>query len=445
MEANITIINDLKEFIRASGSCEELRKLFTSSESDFTRQRKLSFERLVLLLLNFFKRSYSVEIAEFFTLISHQDQLATKSAFCQQRMKINEIFFICLNEILVKSFYREHASEVKKWQGLRVIAVDGTTIGLFHQLDVIHYFGAHRNQNKKKKISPMAKAVSAFDVLNQITLKAELYPFHAAEAKVAQQWLPYYDPDMLLIYDRGFVGFNHMFLHQSKESPQPFLIRVPVRFTHEIRAFVESGSLDAMVSFRAGKHSSDLLLRQGFIVPPESTLDIRLIRVLLPDGTIEILATNLFDTQKYPQTVFKDLYFMRWGIETNFEAVKNKLQLESFSGQKVRTIMQDFQISFFLANLQEIIAKSCHKEIAQNNTRTRLRYQINRNIAFGVMKNRIVELFFYNQPEVILKLLERMFQQHLTPIRPFRNYPRVRKHNKSERKYQTLTNYKRAI
>lgn len=445
MDANIAIINDLKQFIRRSGDCEELRHLFTTCHTDFSRHRKLGFERLVLLLINFFKKSYAIEIADFYSLLSLEDSAVSKSAFCQQRMKIKEIFFECLNEILVQSFYRNYAADVKRWQGMRVIAVDGTTVSLFHQQEVISHFGAHRNQNKKKKISPMAKAVSAFDVLNKITLKADLYPFATSETKIAQNWLPYYEPDMLLIYDRGFVGFNHMYLHQSKEAPQPFLIRLPVRFTHEIRAFVESGNTDAVVSFRAGKHSSDLLFKHGFLVPADSTLDIRLIRVILQDGTVEVLATNLFDTQQYPHTVFKDLYFMRWGIETNFEIVKNKLQLESFSGQKVQTIMQDFHVIFFLSNLQELISKPCHQLINRRTKDTRHDYKINKNIAIGLMKNRVIELLINDKPETTLKLLEHLFLKHLIPIRPNRKYPRNRKHTKSERKYQTLTNYKRAM
>jgi len=268
MDANIAIINDLKQFIQRSGSSEELRNLFTTCPADFSRQRKLGFERLVLLLINFFKKSYAIEITEFYRVLSDEDSTVTKSAFCQQRMKINEIFFICLNEILVQSFYRHYASEIKRWKGLRVIAVDGTTVSLFHKQEVISHFGAHRNQNKKKKISPMGKAVSAFDVLNKITLKSDLYPFTTSETKIAQRWLPYYEPDMLLIYDRGYVGFNTMFLHQSKESPQPFLIRCPVRFTHEVLLLKAGAQMLLCLSGQANilqtyYLNTDLLCRQN--------------------------------------------------------------------------------------------------------------------------------------------------------------------------------------
>ena len=143
--------------------------------------------------------------------------------------------------------------------------------------------------------------------------------------------MQYYEPDMLLIYDRGYPGFISFYLHQNKEQPQPFIMRCALRFTYEIRDFVSSNNNDTIVSFRANKYSSDELYKLGFVVPIGSTIHIRLIKVILDDGTIEVLATNMYNKEDYPQEIFKELYFMRWGIETNFNAIKNQLQLEAFS------------------------------------------------------------------------------------------------------------------
>jgi hypothetical protein len=92
MDANIKIIGDLKNFITECCTNGELRSLFTTSKTDFTRERKLNFERLVLLLINFFKKSYNIEIAEFYNRMSPESQPVIKSAFCQQRMKIKGVF-----------------------------------------------------------------------------------------------------------------------------------------------------------------------------------------------------------------------------------------------------------------------------------------------------------------------------------------------------------------
>jgi len=153
----------------------------------------------------------------------------------------------------------------------------------------------------------------------------------------------------------------------------------------------------------------------------------------------------LFNKTDYPHNVFKELYFKRWGIETKYDTIKNQLQLEAFSGQKVTTIMQDFYITFFLSNLQEIIGKPCESQLIRISQDRKHQYKINRNIAFGMMKNRIVDLFIVSNPEKILQHLEVLFIQHIEPVRPGRKYAHQRITVKARSKYQALTNYKRAI
>lgn len=442
MSVNLKIISDLKNFITQSGIDPGLRELFVSSETAFIRNRKLGFERLVYLLLNFLKRSYSIEIAAFYDQIDAPEMQVSKSAFCQQRMKIKELFFACLNEVLVRSFYDHYGKAVKRWKGLRLIAVDGSTAYLVNNSDVVKQFGIQHNQSKDV---PMGQIVSAFDVLNGITVWADMYPIKTSEQKVAQHWLSHYDEDMLLIYDRGYPGFISIFLHQTKETLQPFVMRCPVDFTHEIKAFVSSNQKDIITVFRSNQYSSAELYKQGYIVPVGSVVDVRLIKVILDDGTVEVIVTNLFDKQQYPHMVFKELYFKRWGIETKYDTLKNQLQLEAFSGQKPITIMQDFHLTFFLSNLQEIISKPCEQKIEAKNAKRKHNYKINRNVAFGLMKNRIVDLFIIHNPENILYQLQHLFQLHIEPERPGRKYLRIRKASRAKGKYQALSNYKRAV
>ncbi|MEO6980351.1 MAG: hypothetical protein ABI113_18305, partial [Mucilaginibacter sp.] len=124
MSTNLKIISDLRNFIALSAQDGALKKLFTGSPKDFSRKRKLHFERIVCMLLNFFKKSYSIEISEFFTWLGCEDLKASKSAFSQQRLKINSYFFSCLNVVLADSFYTHYKDEIKRWNGFRVIAVD---------------------------------------------------------------------------------------------------------------------------------------------------------------------------------------------------------------------------------------------------------------------------------------------------------------------------------
>jgi hypothetical protein len=256
------------------------------------------------MLLNFFKKSYDIEISEFFSQLGAQELSVSKSAFSQQRLKISSCFFNCLNLLLAESFYTHYQDEVKRWNGLRVIAVDGSTSYLIDKEEVTAHFGSHGNQRGRVML---ARILCAFDVLNKIVIKAGMYPIHLSEQKIAIQGLDAYEPDMLLIYDRAYPGFGSAFQHQNKEQPQPFLMRCPIGFSSEVTAFVKSGRKDMISTFTANKGAYRDLKGQGFIVKPGTSIAIRLIRVVLDDGTTEVLATNLLDQQKYLYGEFKAL------------------------------------------------------------------------------------------------------------------------------------------
>ena len=60
------------------------------------------------------------------------------------------------------------------------------------------------------------------------------------------------------------------------------------------------------------------------------------VKILLENGNLEVLATNLSQTEFHTEEI-KELYHMRWGIETAYETLKNRLQLENFTGYSVIT------------------------------------------------------------------------------------------------------------
>ena len=57
---------------------------------------------------------------------------------------------------------------------------------------------------------------------------------------------------------------------------------------------------------------------------------IRVLKIRLPSGEMETLLTNL-NQKQLPIRNAGELYFKRWGIETAYDTLKSKLQLENFS------------------------------------------------------------------------------------------------------------------
>jgi len=156
-----------------------------------------------------------------------------------------------------------------------------------------------------------------------------------------------------------------------------------------------------------------------------TSIKVRLVRVNLPNGEIEVLMTSLLDSQKYPSKMFKELYFLRWGIETYYDELKNKIKLEYFTGYSKISVLQDFFCAVFISNLQSTIVNDLQEELAVKNQNTKLDYKINTNLTYGFLKNRVLELLFNEGAlEDVFLELQTLFLKNTVPIRPDRSNPR---------------------
>jgi hypothetical protein len=79
-------------------------------------------------------------------------------------------------------------------------------------------------------------------------------------------------------------------------------------------------------------------------------IPVRAIHITLDNGTDECLVTNIMNPAITPE-MFKELYFMRWGIESKYYELKCQLKLEEFSGSLHRSVEQDFFITLLFSNL----------------------------------------------------------------------------------------------
>jgi hypothetical protein len=65
-DVNVKIIAELKNFIRIVSANRELLSKFSISEKHFSRNRKLPFEKLILLIAKLCKKTLSIELEKFF-------------------------------------------------------------------------------------------------------------------------------------------------------------------------------------------------------------------------------------------------------------------------------------------------------------------------------------------------------------------------------------------
>ncbi len=442
VEANVKIIEELKWFLEEVSSNPEFRKEVTRSENDFSRDRKLTMERIVGFVINLPKRSLSIELREFFEGLDTQVQTATKGAFSQQRIKLKPLFFQAWNKWLVDSFYHYYGSDAKYWKGFRLQAVDGSTVYLMDRPEVVTHFGTHANQFTS---IPMARVMQIEDVLNGITVWGDIRPIAESESSIMASLVSGLHPESLTIFDRGFPSYTLMYLMMNQETPRHFAMRCKVGFNKDVKRFVLSKENSKTITMTPNAEAIKTLRKYGYVTTSATPIKVRMVKIILTSGETEVLLTNLYNEEQFTVKDLYLLYGLRWRIETKYDTQKNQQQMEQFSGHRVICIQQDYQAGLFTANLQSLIEKQCDGYLEEINKKREHNYKINKNVSWASLKHNIVKLFLENEPEAILSTLQMAFQQNLEPIRLNRHIPRKIKNKRLLGKYQTFTNYRRAV
>lgn len=379
---------------------------------DFTRTRKLPFSTVVRVILQKSTRSLQCVLNETIT------SLPSAAAFSKARLKLKHTAFIELNErTVVQETYRDTYTTVC---GLRLLAVDGSKIILPDTKETRATFGTTRiaNQRDYDGTYVCALALVLYDVENKIALDARLNPSMVSELTSMEQHLPSVRKDDLIIFDRGYCAYQTMdsVLHHKAH----FLIRCHGRSFKIVDAMLKGdGPNDVTVTLTA-----PVCTKPRYRKPPHQyTRTVRFIRVILQTGEIEVLATSLLDTKAYPHSIFSDLYYRRWGIETFFSILKSRLNLEHFSGVSVEAIRQDFHAAVFLTGLESILTSDTTTALMKKHTRHR--QKVNNAVAFHAIKHRAFDLFMSTLPtEVVLNELTELFLKTPTLYRENKNPPR---------------------
>ena len=283
------------------------------------------------------KHSNQVELDQFFKVIhdkSEATQHVTKSAFFQARKQLSPTAFIELNRQLIDNIYHT-PQHYKTWKGFRLCAIDGTSIRLPGETDITNYFGVQKSKANQADC-PMGMASVFYDVLNDLVIDSSINPTGTSERACAEQHLNYAGENDLIIYDRGYNAF-WLYARHIKHN-QAFCMRAKTNQNLAIKAFVESNEKEVVVTFEPNKPSIKTCAEKDI---PTTPIKLRLVRVEL-GNEVEVLITNLMDSDKYPVGLFKSLYHLRWGIEENYKRLKQWVEIENFSGKSTLSVQQDF-------------------------------------------------------------------------------------------------------
>lgn len=377
---------------------DEMKQQARLKPSYFTRERKMSFSSLVYYILQPGKESTQVGLNRFFRMLGVKTHM-TQQAFSKARNHFSHLPFETMVRVTTQEQYSE--CEIKKWNGKNLFAIDGTTLALPDKANLCKTFGG----SGRKKDSATANVSILYDMENDWIADAEISPYPTSEKKSAENHINRLielgiGNESVVIFDRGYPSAK--LIEQLQTHEIGFLMRCRRKFNVEID---ETDSNDFTIHFHG-------------------TIPLRVVRVTLPSGEIEVLISNLFDV---PYEEFKALYFRRWPIETKYNILKNKLELGNFSGYSPNAILQDFWACIHLANIVAT-AKAEADELVQarqQSSQNTYRYAPNTAQLVGSLKDYFIDVCLLPQKKLRDAALDRLrdeISRAVSPVRPGRSF-----------------------
>lgn len=355
----------------------------------------------------------------------------TKSAFSIVRNKLNEWGFERLNDVCVGYFYN-HAP-YHKWRNFRLLAVDGSHLQLPNHKSIKKEFGEVLMGRNGDAPRSMAHCSLLYDVLNQVTLDARIGPYKSTSKKKAgeiallEEHFPKLQPGDLVLLDRGYPSILLFFKFITKGFD--FCIRMNGTRWNEVKSFLESGLDEKIVTFFLPEKDIKKMSKYANDVP--EAINCRLIKVELDTGEIEILCTSLTDTDHYPHQEFKELYHQRWNEEEAYKLLKNRAEVERFSGRTAKAVKQDFLAKVFLMSLMAAYAHPIEEKVREEykaDADRKYDQKINRTNALAMTRDMLVGMFDKGDYSGALNAFDSIVSRTREVIRPSR---------KNKRKHRT--------
>lgn len=455
---SILILSKLRIKIQSMGFQEKFRH----KASDFSREnrQKLSFSVVFLSLLHRMVKSLDVGVQE---LLCYLETIPTsdcrKQSYSAARKKIKWEGYVALHRDFITDYYADN-SELKTYKGLIMIGIDGSSLCLPNVASLVDYFGAWQNQGVCR---PLARISRAVDVLNLKVIDAQIAGCMTGEMVLAKRHIPIladllgHNTPKLFLFDRNYPSYYWFGYLESLGNN--YVVRA--KSEGIFAEFGKSNSLDITVEIDVNMlskyiqntyYKEEVALGQGNSFPKK--FRIRLVKILREGGEYMILATNLLDNISHPYENFEFIYHCRWGSETDYDKLKNVIQVENFSSITPLGILQEFHSATLMQNIASLVIEDAQAQIdlqlqeevhaIEGNTKTQIadnqgykqliapKKLICFAVAFGLIRNEIWNIIFFDEPieKVTDRLIEKIKKRtHL--IRPNRSYVRKKMRSKS--------------
>ena len=382
----------------------------------FSRKSTLTAETVIRLLIG-------AEGGSLAKILHDAGIKVTASAATQRRAQIPPEVFRSVFEN-----FNSSCTDGDLFRGYKLLAVDGTAVNLprnpkspsFVQNDGIP------NGVNQLHVTPL------YDILNRTFADVVIQPEPKKDeigALVEMLKRNTFAQKTLIIADRGFESYN-LIAHILEKPNADFLIRVKQsRSAMREVAKLPLCELDCNISFTITTTQTKEDKKSGYVflqVPKKSKagsktrrgrwdfpspypMKLRICRFLLDNGEFETVATSL--PPSFTLADIRELYHLRWGIETSFRDLKYTLGLVNLHGKSDAFAEQEIYASLTAFNFA---SRVCNEVVVRQPKNGVYAYKVNFKIAVMLCKE------YLRTPNADGETLLKEIARYTIPIRPNR-------------------------
>lgn len=393
----------------------------------FIRNRKLPLKDLILSMINRKGLSLALELRNFMKII-HPGQSISKPGYLKQRLKLNPEAFRELYHFHNKNFY--HDSSYKTYKNHLILAADGSNVNVPRTKENLEMFGTSSRHESKPQ--PAIGLGCIYDVLNKLILESEcsrgkFNELACAESQLHEIHNTIGDIPYIIIMDRGYPSLP-AFIHMQ-DNNIPYIFRVKDCDFKEERKHMKTDDEIVNIAITKSRLRHYLGSEDGVRMQELGQVTLRIVNIKISDKITETLFTNL-PADKFDTESLKELYCMRWGIETAFETLKSRLQLENFTGTKPVIILQDIYSTIYVSNLAEDIILEVEQELDLNDIKHYKHHmKINQSLSIEILKNDLIYILIEKDSQIKNILFQNLYEEirkNLVPVRPNRHFKRTK-------------------
>lgn len=396
-------------------------------DRDFIRNRKLSFSDTIRLIISMESHTIRSELLDFF---SFAEKTITTSAFIQQRDKLKPGLFRSLFHIFTSKLMLDAKDKY------RFFAVDGSVvwIPLPGENEKYGYY-TKKNQGAFHQLHVSA----IYDLESDLYATAYIEPRKGHNERAAFHYMldeQSFPKNSVFVFDRGYESY-HLIAHIQQKN-QYYVIRA--------KDFSVGGILNGLGIPKVDEF--DVLYEKTFVsrdykkykcdperyhrvhysespyflnkAVKEYPLAFRVVRFPLGNGSYECLITNL-PQDEFNLSRLKQIYGMRWGIETSFRQLKYSVGLLDFHSKKIESIEQEIWARLILYNFSMAVGRLIEKR------KTKSQYPCKLNIKNAIQ---ICRKFLKIPVDETPPNMDVLISRELIPVRAGRKAPRKEKYKR---------------